>query len=125
MPQTIGLQARAETLTLREPFQITGYTFPSVEILTITLSLDGQIGRGEACGVYYRGETVHSMREQIEAVRGGIEGGITRTELQEALPPGGARNALDCAMWDLEAKVTRRYAWQIAGLAAPKPLVTT
>jgi len=63
--------------------------------------------------------------KQIEAVRARIEAGIDRESLQRLLPTGGARNAVDCALWDLEAKLTGRPAWQIAGLDPPRPLLTT
>jgi L-alanine-DL-glutamate epimerase-like enolase superfamily enzyme len=65
------------------------------------------------------------MMKQLEACRPRIETGIGRAALQKVLPPGGARNALDCALWDLEAKVTRQPAWQIAGIRKPQPLLTT
>jgi L-alanine-DL-glutamate epimerase-like enolase superfamily enzyme len=62
---------------------------------------------------------------QIESVRAVVEQALTREKLQNILPIGGARNALDCALWDLEAKMSGRPVWQLAGLPAPKPLVTT
>jgi L-alanine-DL-glutamate epimerase-like enolase superfamily enzyme len=65
------------------------------------------------------------MMRQIEGLRPRIRAGITRKALQELLPPGGARNALDCALWDLEAKTIGRPAWQIAELGKPRPLLTT
>jgi L-alanine-DL-glutamate epimerase-like enolase superfamily enzyme len=91
----------------------------------ITLEKDGHVGRGEAAGVYYRNDHVASMIEQVESLRATIEAGISRNSLQNILPAGGARNALDCALWDLETKLTGRSSWEIAGLAAPKPLLTT
>jgi L-alanine-DL-glutamate epimerase-like enolase superfamily enzyme len=65
------------------------------------------------------------MLVQIEALRAHIEAGITREALQQLLPAGGARNVLDCALWDLEAKRAGKPVWQLAGLSAPKPLLTT
>ena len=65
-----------------------------------------QAGRGEAAGVYYLGDDQHHMLETIEQIRGAIEGGMTREDLQVVLPPCGARNALDCALWELEAKLS-------------------
>jgi L-alanine-DL-glutamate epimerase-like enolase superfamily enzyme len=65
------------------------------------------------------------MLAQIEALRARIEAGITREELQRLLPAGGARNALDCALWDLDARRAGKPVWQLAGLGAPKPLLTT
>jgi hypothetical protein len=67
--------------------------------------------RGEASGVYYKSDKTASILKQIEALRSQIEAGISRDALQKLLPPGGGRNALDCALWDLEAKVSGRPAW--------------
>jgi L-Ala-D/L-Glu epimerase len=127
--QSLGrlkLTARVEKFPLREPFHITGHTWVDSEVLTVELEKDGHIGRGEACGVYYRKfDDATSNVKQINAVRSRIEVGIDRESLQRLLPLGGARNAVDCALWDLEAKVTGRVAWQIAGLNRPRPLLTT
>jgi L-alanine-DL-glutamate epimerase-like enolase superfamily enzyme len=75
--------------------------------------------------VYYKGETPSSMLKQVEKVRERIEGGISRESLRELLPAGGARNAIDCALWDLEAKLSGSFAWQMAGLKKPRPLLTS
>lgn len=64
----------------------------------------GRMGRGEACGIPYKGETPAGMIADIEAVRGAVEAGIDREALLGLLPAGGARMALDSALWDLEAK---------------------
>jgi len=81
-------------------------------------------GRGE-CVPYLRyGETVESVTAQIEGLRPQIEAGLDRRTLQTAMPPGAARNALDCAFWDLEAKRSGRPAHEIAGIAAPAALTT-
>jgi L-alanine-DL-glutamate epimerase-like enolase superfamily enzyme len=65
------------------------------------------------------------MLQQIERARKRIEAGMTRGAVQEILPPGGARNGLDCALWDLEANCRGKPAWKIAGLQKPRPLITT
>ena len=96
-----------------------------IDLVVCTLTRAGKTGRGEATGVYYHGETGASMLAQIEAVRGQIEAGATRDALQDILPAGGARNAVDCAMWDLEAREAGKPAWQLAGLVEPSPLLTT
>ena len=70
------------------------------------------------------GESVESVSGQIEAMRAPLAAGLTRTQLQTAMPPGAARNALDCAFWDLEAKRSGRAAHELAGLAAPRALTT-
>jgi L-alanine-DL-glutamate epimerase-like enolase superfamily enzyme len=81
-------------------------------------------GRGE-CVPYARyGESVASVTAAIEALRPQIAAGLNRKALQEAMPPGAARNALDCALWDLEAKRARKPVHEIAGLPAPQALTT-
>jgi len=102
---------------LHSPFIITGYTFTELEAVWVTL-IDGvHRGRGEACGIYYLGDTQDSMMAQLEQVRSAVESGATRLDIQELLPPGGARNALDCAYWDLECKSTEQSIWQLLGIA--------
>ncbi len=107
------------------PLQITGYTFNDCEYGVVELRAGDLFGRGECFGVYYLDDDVARCKAQIEAVADRLRQGITREELLEVLPAGGARNAVDCALWDLEAKQLGRPAWQIAGLQAPRPLRTT
>jgi L-alanine-DL-glutamate epimerase-like enolase superfamily enzyme len=122
----LTLHVVIETFALKEPFHITGQTMVDADVVTVTLGKDGLTGKGEASGVYYRaGDDVRGIVGQIEAARARIEAGIDRETLQRLLPTGGARNAVDCALWDLEAKLTGRAAWQIAGLDQPRPLLST
>lgn len=110
------LTAHARCWPLREPFVISRATYTSSKVIVVELH-DGEFGgRGEAAGVDYHGETPDSMLAQIEAVRGQVEAGVTRAELLKLLPIGGARNAVDAALWDLEAKRTGRRAWDLAGV---------
>ena len=89
-------------------------------VLTVTVARDGARGRGE-CVPYARyGESLESVAEQIATQ----PVGVTRAALQDLLPPGAARNAVDCALWDLDAKKAGKRVWQVAGLPAPGPLVT-
>ena len=122
---SLRLRAVIEQWPLVTPFRITGRTFTANEVIVVTLEADGHVGRGEAAGMYYKNETPASMLEQIEAIRTVLEAGVSRESLQKTLAAGGARNALDCALWDLEAKLTGRAAWQIAELETLRPLVTT
>ncbi|HEY8162213.1 MAG TPA: N-acetyl-D-Glu racemase DgcA [Methylocystis sp.] len=93
-------------------------------VVTATLRAGGAIGRGE-CVPYARyGESVESVIASIEGVRGQIELGADRQALQRLLPAGAARNAVDCAMWDLEAKRLGRRAYAIAGFERLAPLVS-
>jgi L-alanine-DL-glutamate epimerase-like enolase superfamily enzyme len=122
----LRLQATQKSWAIKAPFHITGYTFTAFDALIVELTDEqGRTGRGEAQGVYYRHDTPATMQAQIEALRAQIEAGIDRLTLQTLLPAGGARNALDCALWDLEAKRSGKPVWQLAGLDAPKPLRTT
>jgi L-alanine-DL-glutamate epimerase-like enolase superfamily enzyme len=109
----------------RNPFRISGYTFTDCEVIVVELSSDGVCGRGETAGVYYHEETVASMTAQLERVRAQIESGASRQRLRELLPAGGARCALDCALWDLEAKQSGVPVFRKAGLQALHPLQTT
>jgi L-alanine-DL-glutamate epimerase-like enolase superfamily enzyme len=121
----LTLRTEIERWPLVAPFRITGYTWEALDVLVVSLGKDGHVGRGEAQGVYYRNDNPASMTGQIESLRTTIEAGISRESLQSMLPPGGARNALDCALWDLEAKLSGRPAWQVAEVGNPRPLLTT
>ena len=119
------LHTRLEKWALKVPFHITGYTFDVFDALVVSLQEGSHVGRGEALGVYYHDDTPVSMQAQVEALRERIEAGVTRQQLLQLLPAGGARNAIDCALWDLEAKRAGRPVWMLAGLDAPRPLLTT
>ncbi|HEY1890770.1 MAG TPA: dipeptide epimerase [Steroidobacteraceae bacterium] len=121
----LQLAVTGERWPMKEPFAIAGYTFTHFDVIAVKLARDGAVGRGEAAGVYYHDETPAAMIAQIEQVRAALEEGISREELRELLPPGGARCALDSALWDLEAKSSGVPAWRAAGLNVPAPLKTT
>jgi L-alanine-DL-glutamate epimerase-like enolase superfamily enzyme len=119
------MRVDVEKWPLKTAFRITGHTWIDLNVVIVTLEQGGFIGRGEAAGVYYRGDVVSSMVQQIEDARASIEAGVDRESLQRLLPAGGARNAVDCALWDLESKLSGRFVWEIAGLDRPRPLLTT
>jgi L-alanine-DL-glutamate epimerase-like enolase superfamily enzyme len=121
----LRLGVAVEKLRLSAPFRISGFVFEEQEAVVVTLEDGLHSGRGEASGVYYLGDTAQGMVAAIETVRGAVEAGIDRAALQGLLPPGGARNALDCALWELDAQRRRMPVWKLAGLPAVKPLVTT
>jgi L-Ala-D/L-Glu epimerase len=105
-------------------FRIAYRTRTHSETVVVELK-DGQLtGRGEALGVGYHGESADSILAQLESVKNDLRNGMSRADLQARLPPGGARNAIDCALWDLEAKRTGRRAWEIAGISTVRPLIT-
>jgi L-alanine-DL-glutamate epimerase-like enolase superfamily enzyme len=109
----------------RRPFRVSRGAEEALDVIVVTLQdAQGHRGRGEAAGVDYEGETMASLRAQVEAVRPQVEAGLDRAALAALLPPGGARNALDCALWDLQCRQQQRRAWELAGIAAARPLVT-
>ena len=121
----LSLSVRGETIALKQPFHISGHTFEAVGLAIVELKSGSFRGRGEASGVYYLSEDAPRMLAAIEAARGEIEAGITREDLSAVLPPGGARNAVDCALWELEAQRSGWPVWMLAGIGEPQPLVTT
>jgi len=112
----VKLTVQKKFWPLREPFVIARGTYTTSDVIIVELQDGPHVGRGEAAGVGYHGGTPGSMGAQVEAVRSKIEAGVTRAELMKLLPIGGARNALDAALWDLEAKRTGRRAWDLAGV---------
>ncbi|MEM1398317.1 MAG: N-acetyl-D-Glu racemase DgcA [Pseudomonadota bacterium] len=109
---------------LRDVFTISRGSKTTAETITVTLEAEGARGRGE-CVPYARyGESLDSVVAQIEAVRAAIEGGVDRAQLTGLLPSGAARNAVDCALWDLEAKQTGQPVHLLAGRAPPEPVLT-
>jgi L-alanine-DL-glutamate epimerase-like enolase superfamily enzyme len=121
----LRLDVAIEKLRLAVPIRISNRLFEEQEAIVVTLSDGKHVGRGEASGVYYFGDTAQSVRAAIEAVRPAIERGIDRPALQQLLVPGGARNAVDCALWDLDAQRTNTPVWRLAGLSQPQALTTT
>jgi len=121
----LTLDLRVERFPYHQPFRISGHVFTETALLVAELSDGEHVGRGEGAGVYYLGDDIDHMLGQANSVRDAIERGATREELQHLLPPGGARNALDCAFWELEAKQAGRPVWQLAGLDTPKALRST
>ncbi|UNK44045.1 dipeptide epimerase [Luteimonas sp. S4-F44] len=119
------LTLQIDKLRMLAPFRISGYVFEHAPVLRVELEDQGHRGRGEASGVYYLDDTPEQMQATLEGLRDQIEAGVTRADLQQLLPRGGARNALDCALWDLEASRAGKPAWALAGLQQVRPLLTT
>ncbi|MEH0196486.1 dipeptide epimerase [Caulobacter sp. CCNWLY153] len=114
-----------EALPFRQPLRIAGRTVPGIPGVRVTIAQDGARGRGEAGGVFYLDDDTGRMVAEIDRVRGDIEAGADRLALQTLLPGGGARNALDAALWELESRLTREPVWRLAGLVEPRPRITT
>src|SRR5436190_13897936 len=120
----LALSVRVERWPIAGSFAISRGAKTEAVVVVAELSDGSHRGRGE-CVPYARyGETVEGVAAAIEAMRAPLADGLTREALQIALPAGAARIALDCAMWDLEAKASGKPVHALAGLAAPRPLVT-
>ena len=114
------ISVSSDTFRLAETFTIARGSRDEARVLTVTVARDGITGQGE-CVPYARyAESLESVSAQVRS----LPEGVTREALQSLLPAGAARNAVDCALWDLEAKAAGQRAWVLAGLARPEPLVT-
>ena len=114
------LTVTPETFRLAQTFTLSRGSRTEARVLTVSINREGSTGRGE-CVPYARyGETPESVTAQIDS----LPEGITRAALQSALPPGAARNAVDCALWDWQAKQATTPAWRLAGLGPPQPCLT-
>lgn len=119
-----ALAVRTESWPLAQAFVISRGAKTQADVVVAELADGPHRGRGEAVPYARYGETVAGVKEQIEAVRGRVEAGADRAALQGLLPPGAARNALDCALWDLDAKRAGVRAWELAGRARLDPVKT-
>jgi L-alanine-DL-glutamate epimerase-like enolase superfamily enzyme len=120
-----SLIVQGETFLLSTPFRISRGTKTAAEVVTVLIEQDGVVGRGE-CVPYPRyGETVESTIAAVDAVRGAIEGGAGRQALLSLMPAGAARNAIDCALWDLEVRLAGTDVASVLGLSLPlQPIAT-
>jgi L-Ala-D/L-Glu epimerase len=137
----MSMRIDTESWVYKTPFRVSRGAEAELDVIVVTLTdSEGNVGRGEAAGVDYHGETIALLCAQLEAVRPAIEGGIGGAAIGRAtqrgstldfaapaclLPPGGARNALDCALWDLTAKQRNVTVWELANLPNPKRLTTS
>lgn len=109
----------------RKPFRIFGYVFDSMPAIMVSIAHDGFVGRGEAAGVFFLGDDASHVAAEIERVRDPIQQGADRAQLQRLLPPGGARNAIDCALWELQSLRSGSPVWRLALAPRPRALTTT
>lgn len=121
----VELELHNEPLPLAAPFRIAGHVFEAMPATVATLRDGRHVGRGEAAGVYYNDDRPETMLATLEALRPRIEAGLDRGALRALLPAGGARNALDCALWELESQRSGLPVWRLAGLDGVRPLLTT
>src|SRR5258707_3588723 len=121
---SLGLSLRVERWPIAGTFSISRGAKTEAVVVVAALSDGTHRGRGE-CVPYARyGETVEGVAAAIEAMRAEIGCGLDRERLQSVMGPGAARNALDCAFWDLAAKRARRPVHELLGMPAPKAVTT-
>ena len=114
------IQAKVEIFALAHVFRISRGARTQAEVVTVTIEKDGVTGRGE-CVPYARyNETLESVIKQVESLPADID----KETLQDTLPPGAARNAVDCALWDFECKKRDQRIWKIAGIQVPEQKIT-
>jgi L-alanine-DL-glutamate epimerase-like enolase superfamily enzyme len=118
------LEISAISSPLKSAFTISRGAKTKAETILVTLTENGATGRGESVPYARYGETTASVTAAIESARTDIESGLSREDLQSLMPPGAARCAVDCALWDLEAKLSGTPVWKLAGLPDPKPVET-
>jgi L-alanine-DL-glutamate epimerase-like enolase superfamily enzyme len=117
MPRTIT--AQHDRLPLSRPFRISRGVKTVADVIVVTIAEEGISGRGEAVPYARYGERIDSAIHDVDRVRGAIAGGAGRIDLLELLPAGAARNAIDCALWDLEARRSGRDVAAMIGAPAP------
>jgi len=118
------LHAQVERWPVAGAFTISRGAKTHVDVVVAEITDGDHVGRGEGTPIYYHGESAESVLAAVLGEADAIAAGLSRAELQTRLPRGAARNALDCALWDLEAKKSGVPVWKLAGLAEPAPLVT-
>lgn len=118
------LTVRQERWPLARPFRISRGVKTAADTVLVEIQQGHCKGRGESVPYARYGETVASVVAAVEMLGAAIGDGMTRQELQEAVPPGAARNAIDCAMWDLEAAVTGTPVYRVLGSEPPPSLAS-
>ncbi|MAH85115.1 MAG: dipeptide epimerase [Rhodospirillaceae bacterium TMED8] len=121
---TRELSIETESWPLARPFVISRGVKTTAEVIVVEISDGQESGRGECVPYTYYGETLENVRNAIMSQRMMVEKGITRNELWGQMVPGAARNAIDSALWDLEAKQRGQPVWKLAQLPQPSPMVT-
>ncbi len=112
------ITASADIFPLNRPFTISRGSKTEARVVTCTIARAGHVGRGEGVPYPRYGETIEAAVAAVAALPEGLD----RAALQRLMPPGAARNAVDCALWDIEAKTASVPVWKLAGLAPPKPV---
>lgn len=123
MSPQLQLSTHIEDWQMKIRFRIAGHLWDRNKVVVVELTDGKHTGRGEGMPVHYLDESVESLYLSIESVGEEIGRGIDREALLELMPPGGARNAVDCALWDLEAKKSGKNIWELTGIE-PKSVIT-
>jgi L-alanine-DL-glutamate epimerase-like enolase superfamily enzyme len=118
------LNARIERFAVRGAFVIARGAKTQVDVVVAEITDATHRGRGEGTAIYYRGDSAEAALALLEAQADAVAAGATRADLLTTMPAGAARNALDCALWDIEAKATGVPVWQAIGLPPPRPMLT-
>jgi L-alanine-DL-glutamate epimerase-like enolase superfamily enzyme len=118
------LVVRTERWETARPFVIARGAKHHVDVVVAEIQDGANVGRGEGTPIYYRGDSIELAQAAAAGMADSIAAGATRAELFDLMLPGAARNAIDSALWDLEAKQTDKRVWQLAGLPAPRPMLT-
>lgn len=118
------LRVQVESWPIRGGFAISRGTKTAADVVLVELRDGDCIGRGECVPYAHFGESIDAVVVQIESLRATLRRGMDRRQLQGRLPAGAARNAVDCAFWDLEAKRSGCRAWELVDLPPPHPLTT-
>jgi len=119
----VQIEAREEIWPLKEVFRISRGSRTEARVVVVTVSDDEQIGRGECVPIRRYDQSTASVLAQIESVKS--EKSVNRQQLRKLLPAGAARNALDCALWDLEAKRSGKRAWELANVSMAAEVETS
>ena len=123
-PPRTDLNIRVENLPLVEKFTLARGTKTSADVVIVELNQNGKTGRGEAVPYARYGETMETVTGAIEQLQPVLASGLSRAALCDALLPGAARNAVDCALWDLQAQLDNTPIWELLGQPPPRPLTT-
>ncbi|PCI63657.1 MAG: L-Ala-D/L-Glu epimerase [Kordiimonadales bacterium] len=116
----LSLTVEVEEWPLAQPFVIARGSKSVARVVVVTLSRGGKVGFGESVPYGRYGETIESVVAQIETIRGELAHGLKRANLQKLMPAGAARNAVDCALWDIEAKEASRSVAEMLGITVPE-----
>lgn len=117
-------EVRHERWELAAPFVIAHETYLHADVIVATLSCDGAVGRGECTPTAFYGESVDGVMKTVRELLARLARGESWDRIHDRVPAGAARNAVDCAFWDLRAKLAKQRVWELIGVPAPGPVRT-